>query len=102
VPGVEACRKALETTSCEAARKLAGRYPEKARAAYAELLDNEKLRPCAIKGLRGIGLARCRAARELRKAGQSEEANKALVALTSTEPLLPTVARCAIKVLKGG
>jgi hypothetical protein len=98
------CRRALEAapqqTCVEAAAIDRHAYPQKAWSAYVALLDRPETQACATRGLSRIGRARCRAARALLGGDQREAAQKALLALATTEPLVKQVTACAAKALQ--
>ena len=98
------CRKALDVApaqTCEAAAGIdAAAYPQKAWTAYVGLLDDPKQEDCATEALTQIGTARCRAARALLAGREQTAARKELFSLATTEPLLETVTKCAVKALR--
>jgi hypothetical protein len=105
VPGAEACTKALGPSAAPTcadgdAVRTRGQLNE-ARTAYVALLADPANAQCAKRGLTAIGMARCRAARDLLAANGDTAAKKALAELAITEPLRPTVTKCALTALRG-
>jgi hypothetical protein len=99
------CRTALEAaaqqTCVEAAAIDERVYPQKAWKAYVALLDRPDTQACATRALTRIGRARCRAARELLGGDERKTAQKELLSLATTEPLVKNVTHCAVKALNG-
>jgi hypothetical protein len=105
VQAAQNCREALESppgATCEDAAKIDERaYPEKAWKAYVALLDESGQEACATAALTRIGEARCKAASALLDGSQDKAAQKELLSLATTEPLLARVTDCAVEALKG-
>ena len=98
------CPEALESLppTCEEAAKIDERaYPAKAWKGYVALLDEPGQEACATEALTRVGEARCKAASALLDGSQDEAAQKELLSLATTEPLLEKVTDCAVEALKG-
>jgi len=97
------CEKALvparQQTCADVASVDADAYPQTAWKDYVALLDEPQQRDCATEALTRIGTARCNAARALLDGSQAKAAQKQLLALATTEPLIGAVTRCAVKAL---
>src|SRR3954464_7784549 len=97
------CPEALDRppgATCEDAAKIDERaYPQQAWKAYVALLDEPGQEACATAALTRVGEARCKAASALLGGSQDKAAQKLLLSLATTEPLLDRVTGCAVKAL---
>jgi L-fucose mutarotase/ribose pyranase (RbsD/FucU family) len=69
------------------------------RQDFVALLQRDAARACGVAGLRAITAWQCKAAKALFRAGQTEDARKAFIAVATTEPATP-VPTCALRGLR--